>query len=132
MVQDRGPGNQQPATSNQSPQQRALSSKLRRCQDKPRFELSNMGLPSRFAIARAGVLCGLPRSPRQGIGHKASPAGRATGAVMLLVDGAMPMMVSPFSIPLRVVPDLQQLDWGQATWLPQLLWRLASTVVAVS
>lgn len=106
-----------------------LSSKLRRRQDKPRFELSNMGLPSIFAFARAGVLCGIPRSQT---GHRShgSPTGRATDAVMLLGDGASyahGALVSPSrrSPGIQALLVLQPQVCRRADRLPHLLWRFA-------
>lgn len=114
-----------------------LSSKLRRRQDKPRFELSNMGLPSTSTnCPELGCDAGY-RVPRQGISHKDSPTGRATGSVMLLGDGAM--LCCHLSRPCSFPPGIQSstilLPQQKYDGLPQntVLWRFClSIVVAVS
>lgn len=89
------------------------------------------GCRARPPLPELGCYAGY-RVPRRGIGHKRSPTGRATDAVMLLGGwcGAVPM-VSPFSIPAGF--SLAQVSRNVAAGrLPPFLWRFASTVVAVS
>lgn len=118
------------ATSKHPEPAATLSSKLRRCQAKPRFELSNMGLLSTVAIARAGLLgcyAGY-RVPRQGIGHMENPTGRATDAVMLVGWWCYARVLA-----LSTFPRIQSLpvfscapaatDVLVGCRLPQLHWR---------
>lgn len=90
------------ATSKHPEPAAALSSKLRRCQAKPRFELSNMGLLSTVAIARAGVLCGLPRSQTGHRSHGESDRScdgcRHVGWLVVLCPCSRPLDVPPNSV----------------------------------
>lgn len=99
------PGARQPACSCSQLQ------KLRRCQDKPRFELSNMGLPSTLAIARAGVLCGLPRSQTGhrslGESDRSCDGCRHVVGLMVLCPCSLPLVVPPSSVSSGVL-QLQQ------------------------
>lgn len=65
------------------------------------------------------------RVPRQGIGHMGSPTGRATDAVMILVEGGAMLMFSPSrrSDGIQSLPVHQEPDCRRVGRLPQWLWR---------
>lgn len=63
-----------------------------------------------------------------------SPTGRATDAVMILGEGGAMLMFSPSRrFPgIQYLPGPQRQDCRRVGRLPQSLWRLTWTVVAVS